>query len=228
MKMTTRLIGVLVLVASSAGLASAEELLKSGPQVGQALPGPVLAFSVTGNGPWVGKFHCPICENNFNPGVLVFTRESGAADGPFGKLLTALDALADENPDFTRGICVVIMDDGGYLQAVQTKIDENVKTMDLPLTKAIIAKDDKVAQLKALAEALKLKHVQLNLGTNDGPDQYALSRDAQTTVIGYYRFKVMTNDAYKKDQLTNAEVENILKHIKTFAPPTEKHAKRKS
>lgn len=70
----------LLVLACCAGALPAQEGAKSGPQIGQMIPGPFQPVNATG--PYAGRPHCLVCQFGLRPVVLVFARETGEPDGP--------------------------------------------------------------------------------------------------------------------------------------------------
>ena len=77
---TSRLVlaSALSLVVVAGGLFAAEKL-KSGPQVGEKVPGPFEPLNINGDN--AGKKFCQFCINGQNPVAMVFARDASAA-GP--------------------------------------------------------------------------------------------------------------------------------------------------
>jgi hypothetical protein len=71
--------------------ADSAEALKSGPQVGEDVPGAFQPFNVTGDN--AGKKFCQVCKNGPNPVVMIFARE---ASGPLTKLIKKVDAATSD------------------------------------------------------------------------------------------------------------------------------------
>src|SRR2546426_1022374 len=78
-------LALLMMWAARSGAFQAEAKLKSGPQQGQALPGPFHFLNV--NGAHAGNPHCLVCEYGLEPVVMVFTREVPDKLKPLGDLL---------------------------------------------------------------------------------------------------------------------------------------------
>jgi hypothetical protein len=185
----------------------ADQGLQSGPTLGQDLPGPLQILNATGE--WVGKYHCPVCEVGLNSGVLIFTRELPQPGQPLTKLLQSLEGSMEHHTGRPAGVAVLLIGDGGYKEALETKVDEKGKVTELRLTKAILYKDEKLGQLAGLARDAKLKHTVLALAAPEDVKNYRLHKDADITVVGYARHKVLVNRAYAKDQLTPAEADKL-------------------
>jgi hypothetical protein len=193
---------ILTMMAVLTGLSGllAAETLSSGPQAGQELPGPFQTLDVTG--PWAGRYHCPVCEHGLRPAALIFAREVPGADKHLANLLRTLDAWIDQHPEEALGAQAIFLNDGGYREALVGKIDEKAKVSDLPLTKGILFKEDKAAQLTALANDAKLKHVAVGIASPSALADYHLNKDAEVTVILYYKLKVVANWAFPNGEFT--------------------------
>lgn len=105
-----RLLIVSVAVALAAGTALAEGL-KSGPQVGDSIPGPFHPMNVTGAD--AGKARCLVCKHGQSPVAMVFARE---VSDPLATLVKKLDAATDSNKDCSMGSFVVFCNDDDKLE----------------------------------------------------------------------------------------------------------------
>jgi hypothetical protein len=193
-------LGILLLVGP---LGAADEP-KSGPQTGASIPGPLQSLNVTGDR--ANKFHCLVCQYGLGPAVLIFAREAPKEDSPFATLVKKLDAIAQKYADYRVGTSIIILTD----------------TKDAEL--AGLEK-----QLKELAEKLEIKQLVFSvISTNSelkefGPAQenlktYAISPDADLTVLIYRRHKVTANYAFGKDKLTDKDVDAILADVTKILP----------
>ncbi len=79
---------------------------KSGPQVGQKMPGPFEPLNVTG--PDAGKKSCLYCRNSFHPVVMIFARKSSPE---LVALLERLDAATAAHGDASMGSCAIFCND---------------------------------------------------------------------------------------------------------------------
>ncbi len=93
----------LVLFATSAFAADA---VKSGPQVGEKVPGPFHPLNI--NGEAAGKKHCLFCENGTNPVAMIFARN---ADTDVVDLIKQIDAATVKNGEAKMGSFVVFLTD---------------------------------------------------------------------------------------------------------------------
>lgn len=93
------------------GLATAGEL-KSGPQVGDEVPGPFHPLNVTGDS--AGEKACLYCKNGANPVAMIFARE---CTPEVAKLIKKIDACTAKNDKAKMGSFVVFLSDDSALQA---------------------------------------------------------------------------------------------------------------
>src|SRR5437667_11270417 len=101
-----RILSLACMFALVAGLAVAAEALKSGPQVGEDVPGPFHPLNVTGED--AGKKACLYCKNGNNPVAMVFAREISA---PLTKLIKKIDTCTEKHSDCKMGSFVVFLSD---------------------------------------------------------------------------------------------------------------------
>jgi hypothetical protein len=94
-----------VAVIAAAGSFAAENI-KSGPQVGQTVPGPFHPLNI--NGAAAGQKNCLYCQNGANPVALVFARSNGPE---LVALLKKLDACTVKNSGANMGSFVVYLSD---------------------------------------------------------------------------------------------------------------------
>jgi hypothetical protein len=157
--------------------------LKSGPQVGDNLPGPFHSLVAHSEEPrLVGKKTDFFEMYGQAPVVLIFAREMTK---PLTKLVSKLDAETAKPKSTKLKVIVVILSDDDAL--------EN--------------------NLKEYGETQGIKHVNLAIMEPDGPKHYKLSKAADVTVLLYKRRKVEANYAFKKDELNEKSVEGILADI---------------
>lgn len=101
--------------------------LKSGPQEGQAVPGPFVPLNI--NGERAGEKNCLYCSNGNNPVVMIFAR---TADCPMAqKLIKKIDATTAKNQDKNMGSFVVFLSDE---EKLESKLEEMVKDCKLKET----------------------------------------------------------------------------------------------
>lgn len=99
-------------VLASALVLHGQEPIKSGPQVGQELPGPFHPLNVTGEAK--GRKNCLYCANGGNPVAVVFARE---ATSQVAKLLKKLDDATVKHSSASMGSYAVFCNDEEGLQA---------------------------------------------------------------------------------------------------------------
>ena len=104
----------------------AADALKSGPQVGEKVPGPFEPLNINGDN--AGKKFCQYCINGQNPVAMVFARD---VNTPVTKLIKEIDAATAKNSDAKMGSFFVFLSDD---ESVQTKLKELAKKEDLKKT----------------------------------------------------------------------------------------------
>ncbi len=157
--------------------------LKSGPQRGDNLPGPVLSVVAHSVDPsYVGKRMDFTERYGQDPAVLVFAREMNK---PLASLVTKLDAeLAKRKSAKLRAVVVVLRED----DAAETSLKDLVTTHGV-------------------------KNVDLAIMTPDRAKEYKLAKDAAVTVLLYKRMKVEANHAFDKSTSNEKGVERILADV---------------
>jgi hypothetical protein len=111
---------------------AAQNGAKSGPQVGEKVPGPFHPLNI--NGESAGKKNCLYCANAGNPVAVVFARELTPS---VAKLITQLDAATAKNSGKSMGSYAVFMSDN---EALQGKLEGLAK--DGALKKLILSIDN--------------------------------------------------------------------------------------
>jgi hypothetical protein len=126
--------GISMVAASALLLTSvyAGGTVKSGPQVGQDVPGPFHPLNVTGEK--AGKKNCLYCSNGGNPVAVVFARE---ATPEVAKLLKQLDEATVKNAKAEMGSYAVFCNDKDGLDKALTKL-----AADQKLTKLVLSIDN--------------------------------------------------------------------------------------
>ncbi len=223
---------VLTGLALTGGLFSAEEKDAYHLKANDPIPGPFQALSVvvpaTTLKPMAqpNRFHCPVCEYGLNPAVLIFARQLDEGDDtgrpPLTSLLKKLDQVMEKHPKFQLGVCAVF-NDGGYMKLVEKEIDENAPAKEQELTKAIEFKDGMVAKLKKLAKSPGLKHVALSLGD---PSNYQVPPNTDVRVLFYDKHLAVSDNAYAKEKLTDAEIDKIVQGVEDKIEEMEKERKK--
>lgn len=220
MRAITRIFGIILTFTTAAAAQEAKPL-----KAGATIPGPFQTLMVTGDR--AGNFHCPVCEYDLRPAVLVFVRDVDDAGPAVIDFLKKLDALIAKHPSARISACAVFVNDGGYRQLIQSQIDNAAKVADLELTRAVLAKEDKEAKIKDLAKKASLKNVTLGLGSPNELAKYDLGKDAEVTVLVYNRQQVVGVEAFPKDKLTEEGSAKILKEVEAVADKVEKATARR-
>src|ERR1700678_54772 len=91
-------IAVLAVSVSLVGLSFAQGQLRSGPQVGEMVPGPFHPLNC--NGEFAGKKQCLYCINGTTPVAMIFARENAPQ---VTKLIKKIDAATAKNKDAEMG-----------------------------------------------------------------------------------------------------------------------------
>jgi len=120
----------LVLFASSA---FAAEPVKSGPQVGEKVPGPFHPLNI--NGEMAGKKHCLFCQNGQSPVAMIFARST---DDATIDLIKKIEEATAKNSKASMGSFVVFLSDDKDLEgklktvAEKTGLKNCVLSIDNP------------------------------------------------------------------------------------------------
>lgn len=132
-----------VAVALVAGSVLAADAVKSGPQVGQKVPGPFHPLNVTG--PNAGEKVCLFCKNGENPVAMIFARE---VDTALTTLVKKIDVATAKNSEANMGSFVVFLGETGELEAKLKDVaqKENLKSIVLSIDNPAGPKGYKVAK----------------------------------------------------------------------------------
>jgi hypothetical protein len=176
-----------------------DDKLRSGPQPGEAVPGPFHYLNV--NGAHAGKPHCLVCEHGLNPVAAVFLREAPNPDTPAASLLKKLDEAVARHERVKLGAFAVLLTD--------------------QFTNELASKG-LVQTLERLVSSLDLKGLVLSVGGAAGPEKYNLNKDAAVTVLLYHEHKVVANFAFAKDKFSDKDVAAIVAAVDKMAPKARK------
>jgi hypothetical protein len=77
------------------------------------------------------------------------------------------------------------------------------------------------AKVKDLAKNEKLDHVVLTIDNPQGPPRYKVAKDADITVVLYEKQKVKGNYAFRKGEITDKDVEQIVADVSRILPDKE-------
>src|SRR5438132_2282905 len=183
---------VFIPIAQSVAL-DASDSLKSGPQVGEMIPGPFHFLNI--NGTFAGDPHCLVCEYGLRPVVAVFARSVPEEKDPLATLLRKIDdTVANRQAAELRGFAA-------FLNADYANEDSR---------KALVGKLENIAK--------DLKKVILCVGDDKGPEKYNINKDADVTVVLYNKHQVVANFAFAKEKLTDKDVNEIVAAIEKMAP----------
>src|SRR5688572_25186666 len=110
--MIRKLFAALVVGVAALGGVSLAADLKSGPQVGEDVPGPFHPFNV--NGEDAGKKACLYCKAGDSPVVAIFARS--ADNAALKKLITTIEEVAAKNPKAELNTFVVFCSNNDKLE----------------------------------------------------------------------------------------------------------------
>jgi hypothetical protein len=122
-------VGLVVVAGTSLG----QDAIKSGPQVGQKVPGPFHPVNVTGK--FAGEKHCLYCENGTSPVAMIFAREVSPG---LTQLIKKIDDATGKNRKARMGSFVVFLSDNEKLTdqlkslAERESIKNTVLSIDNP------------------------------------------------------------------------------------------------
>jgi hypothetical protein len=147
----------LVLVAG----VSAGEAVKSGPQVGEDVPGPFYPLNINGAG--AGQKNCLYCQNGTNPVAMVFARSNSPE---LTALVKKLDACTAKNSEAKMGSFVVYLSEEEKLEgelkdlAKKEELKKIILSIDNPAgPKAYkVAKDADVTVVLYTDHSVKANH----------------------------------------------------------------------
>ncbi|MCS6852518.1 MAG: hypothetical protein NZ700_15270 [Gemmataceae bacterium] len=195
--MNARFLGLAVCSVMLPLVGLADEVMKSGPAVGEFIPAPFHPLNLTGDR--AGSRHCLVCRYGLHPVLAIFAREVPGADQPLAQLLKDYDSAIARYPDAYLGGFVVFLSDAPPAE-----------------------RDTLAAKIVDLGKALELKHVVLCLDGPDGPEGYALHKDATVTVLFYRQHKVVENRVFTKDQpMMGQDVQALMSVVEKLVPKKE-------
>jgi hypothetical protein len=164
------------------GRGLATDPVKSGPQIGETVPGPfhplnVLNAELPENN---GKKVCLYCQHGMHPVAMIFTRE---VNETVTALIQKLDPAVAANKDAKLGAFVVVLTD-----------DERATE----------------PSLATLVQSKGVGHVSLTIDNPAGPPKYNVAKDAEVTIVLYNHHKVIANHAFRKGEFTLQAVEAVI------------------
>lgn len=139
----------------------AAEVVKSGPQVEEKVPGPFHPLNVTGES--AGQRSCLFCSNGDNPVAVIFARNP---EESLTKLIKKIDEATGKNSSAMMGSYVVFLSDSqdleGKLKAMATKekVKNTVLSIDNPAgpEKYNISKDADITVLLYTGRVVKANY----------------------------------------------------------------------
>jgi hypothetical protein len=123
---SVRIAFAVALLANGVALAGS---VKSGPQVGEKVPGPFAPLNVTG--PDAGKKSCQFCKNGARPVVVVFAKQLTPA---VAQLVKKIDAATVANKERGLGSYVVFCSDAAGLDQQLQSIAQQMQIQSTVLT----------------------------------------------------------------------------------------------
>src|SRR5262249_30446383 len=133
----------------------------------------------------LGVFHCPVSEYGLNPVVAVFVRGTQPSE-QVKALLEKLDqGVAKNEKKSLNGFVVCLAEDAKDL------LTEDVK------------REDAAAVIQAATKNFTRLEVGIDTAA-DVKDAFKLNDEAEVTVLLYWRYRVLSNRAFRKDGLDDA------------------------
>jgi len=140
------------------------------------------------NGEKAGQKNCLYCQNGPNPVAVVFARSTDCEET--AKLLKKLDEATAKHTKCEMGSYAVYLTD-----------------------------DDKAEEkLKALVKNQGLKNLIVAVDNPAGPEKYQINKDADVTVLLYTDHVVKANHTFKKGELNDAKIDEVVKDVAKILP----------
>lgn len=163
-----------------------EEGLRSGPQPGQRMPGPILALHI--NGPFRGQVQQPICDlvAKARPCVLIFAR---TADNPVLPLVKKLDAQTV----YSKEVCSII-----FLSDEEGMVDR---------LKALVEKE----KIRELVLSVNYKQTDKGRFSSMAPSNWEISDEAEVTAVLFDKNReVVATFCFRKGELDGKAISRIV------------------
>jgi hypothetical protein len=140
--------------------------------------------AVIATGPQRGQSYCYICETADRPAVVIFARN---LSDPLAKLVQQLDrALTDHKK--------------ADLRAWVTFLNSDQLTLD--------------PKIVAWSQKHAIRDVPIGVYEDaDGPPSYRLARDADVTVLFFVKRKIISNFAFRPDELNDEQIAAVMKAL---------------
>lgn len=135
-----------------------------------------------------GEKHCLYCENGSNPVAMIFARE---VTPEVTKLIKQIDVCTQKHSSCEMGSFVVFLGED---------------------------KSELEKQLKGLAKKEGLKKIVLSIDNPAGPKGYKVAKDASVTVVLYTDRVAKANFAFKKGELKDSDIKEIVADVKKILP----------
>ena len=181
----TTVFTALAVLTVATQLNGADDQLKSGPASGEVIGGPFHYRNV--NGAHADSPHCLVCEYGLEPVVAVFSRTLPDTGKPISKLMEKLD---EATVKYAKARLHVF---GAFLS------DDFVKEE---------TRKEPLSRVQLLANPLKA--AVLTYGPVGGPEEWKLNKDAEVTVVLYFKHQVAANFSFAKDKLEEKDVDAIM------------------
>ena len=112
------------------------------------------------------------------------------------------------------------------LTSLVKKVDEANAKQGSKMGSFVVILDKEVKdKLKQLAEKQSLKHIILTMDDKKGPGEYKIAPEAEVTVILYVKKKVAVNQAFRKGELKDKDIETVLAKLPTILEPKDEPKK---
>jgi hypothetical protein len=155
-----RLLLAAAVLAMSTATGKAADPLQSGPQPGEALPGPFHTFNVTGDN--AGERACLFCKHGDNPVVMIFAHDLTPA---LAALIKNIDAAIEKHAAAELGSFVVFCSDDATLK---NRLENQAKKD--ALKHVVLCIDDKMGpkeyKLARDAEVTVIQYVKATVKAN--------------------------------------------------------------
>src|SRR5262245_15730685 len=181
-----------------------ERPVKSGPAAGATIPGPFNPVVVlhADSPEHAGKRWDFVEQYGAAPFVLIFARTTSV---PLTDFLTKLDTELATSRN---------------LQG--KKAADGLRTLPVHAALILLSDEDELdGRLKKLAKKLKIKHVSIAIDNPTGPRAYDLDKQADVTVLLVKRRKVEANFAFRKGELRQMNVEQVIRDLQRILKPAD-------
>lgn len=211
--------------------------LVSGPLPGKPVPGAFDARVV--NGEFKGKQHCVICENRLFPMVLAFIRHPDATreiadDSPVAYLLDKMEAATDSHEGYYLKAAAFFLSPHANSSATiegeknAKELVEEARNREY-LLRRLEKRGEKYTREKTVEAKIGEKETMLKYATvtlaaypAEGPKGYAISPDAEVTLVFFSDLKILVNEAIPAGKFSKEDVDRFFtkvdKTIRSWKP----------